>query len=67
MGVVTHKQLFDLKKDPLEMNNLIEDKSLQNTLTELENELQILIKQTKDPAILSAPDFGLYAGKDIDN
>jgi len=61
MGDVTHRQLFNLKKDPYELKNLIDDKSLQSTFHELENELQRLIRETNDPAILEEPDFGLYS------
>ncbi len=61
MGDVEHKQLFNLKKDPFELNNLLTQTGFENKLTELEIELKKLIKETKDPAILNAPDFGLYS------
>jgi len=61
MGDVTHKQLFNLKEDPLELNNLINDAGSKDKITELESELKKLMDEAKDPAILAAPDFGLYS------
>jgi arylsulfatase A-like enzyme len=61
MGSVTHKQLFNLKDDPFELNNLIDDTGLQSILVDLETELKRLINETNDPADLEADDFGLYS------
>lgn len=62
MEDVTTKQLFNLKEDPFERMNLINDTHLQDKLRELESELLKRIDETNDPAILTAPYFGLYSG-----
>ncbi|PCI34692.1 MAG: hypothetical protein COB60_05730 [Flavobacteriaceae bacterium] len=61
MGTVTYKQLFNLKKDPFERNNLIDDVKFQSKISGLEKELKRLIKESNDPADLNASDFGLYS------
>lgn len=53
-------QLFNVKKDPWELNNLIEDKNYQEIKNDLLNELQKLIEETGDPADLSKKEFGLF-------
>lgn len=40
--------LFDNKKDPFQLNNLVDNKKYQKLRIELENELIELLKQTKD-------------------
>lgn len=58
-GVVTH-QLFSVKTDPWELNNLVEDKKYATVKEDLENELKRLIKETGDPAKLDKDEFGLF-------
>ena len=53
-------QLFDLKNDPWELSNLIEDKNYASVKEDLLNELQLLIKETGDPAVLDKNEFGLF-------
>lgn len=53
-------QLFDLKNDPWELSNLIEDESHTSLKDDLMKELQSLIIQTGDPADLSKSEFGLF-------
>ena len=52
--------LFDLKKDPWELDNLIEDEAYINVKEDLMKELRMLIKETGDPADLSKNEFGLF-------
>lgn len=53
-------QLFDLKKDPWELENLIDDKEHQKIKDDLMKELKILISKTGDPADISKKEFGLF-------
>ncbi len=41
-------ELFDLKKDPTEMHNLIHDQAQTNTIAVLKKQLVVLIKEYKD-------------------
>jgi arylsulfatase A-like enzyme len=40
--------LFDNKKDPYQMNNLIDDEGLESVIKDLENHLQKLLQKTND-------------------
>ncbi|WP_372775425.1 sulfatase-like hydrolase/transferase [Mangrovibacterium sp.] len=53
-------QLFNLKNDPLELNNLVDDEKYTSVREDLLQELQKLIDETGDPADLSKNEFGLY-------
>lgn len=53
-------QLFDLKNDPWELSNLIEDENYALVKEDLLEELQLLIKETGDPAVLDKKEFGLF-------
>lgn len=53
-------QLFDLKKDPWELANLIADEAYADVKKELEEELQRLMASTGDPADLTKKEFGLF-------
>lgn len=53
-------QLFDLKNDSWELNNLIENEKYQAVKKDLLEELQKLIKETGDPADLTKNQFGLF-------
>ena len=57
-SVVT-TQLFDLKNDPYELNNLAEDKQYDNKLKEMELLLKEKMKDENDKADLSKPDWGV--------
>ncbi len=58
-GIVT-PQLFNLKEDPWELNNLEENKTFTEKKEELLTELKTLIQETGDPAHLDEDEFGLY-------
>ena len=58
-GIVT-EQLFNLKKDPWELHNLIGGNEDSEILKDLRSSLNSLIKETGDPADLSKDMFGLY-------
>jgi arylsulfatase A-like enzyme len=58
-GVLT-LQLFNLKEDPWELNNLVEDEKYIAKKDELYAELEKLIQETGDPAQLDKDEFGLY-------
>ncbi len=53
-------QLFNLSKDPWELNNLIEDKIFKSVKDDLMKELQKLMDEAGDPADLSKNEFGLF-------
>jgi len=53
-------QLFDLSKDPWELNNLVKDKAFASVKDDLLNELQKLMDEAGDPADLSKNEFGLF-------
>ena len=46
-------ELFDLKKDPTEMNNIIDQKSPKQTILQLKKELASLAKEFKDDEALA--------------
>ncbi|GAA3647044.1 sulfatase-like hydrolase/transferase [Flavivirga jejuensis] len=52
--------LFDLKKDPWELNNLVEDEAYNDIKKGLIAELEKLITETGDPARLDKKEFGLF-------
>lgn len=58
-GVVT-EQLFNIKNDPYEINNLIADEANAERVKELKIELEKLIIETNDPADLDKDMFGIY-------
>jgi len=60
-------QLFDLKNDPWELSNLIEDEKYASVKDDLLNELQLLINETGDPADLDKNEFGLFDNPDAYN
>lgn len=53
-------QLFNVEKDPWELNNLVEDKAYESIQKDLMLELQKLIKETGDTADLNKSEFGLF-------
>nr|WP_299073379.1 sulfatase-like hydrolase/transferase [uncultured Allomuricauda sp.] len=53
-------QLFDLRNDPWELSNLIEDENYAAVKDDLMNELKKLIVETGDPADLTKKEFGLF-------
>ena len=53
-------QLFNLVKDPWELNNLAKDKAYEHVQKNLMSELHKLIKETGDPADLNKNEFGLF-------
>lgn len=57
-GVIT-TQLFDLKKDPYEMNNLAQNSQYANKLREMTTTMQELMTKYNDPVDLSKPDWGV--------
>jgi arylsulfatase A-like enzyme len=58
-GVVT-RQLFNLKEDPWELNNVADAPELYGPKQELLSELKRLMKETGDPADLEKDEFGLF-------
>ena len=50
-----HTQLFDLEKDPWEINNLAEKPAFSKQVRQLTEELQTLMNKADDPVRLSAP------------
>ncbi|CAM4203372.1 sulfatase-like hydrolase/transferase [Zobellia nedashkovskayae] len=59
-GKVTY-QLFNIKNDPWEMENLISYLEFKNKKSDLLIELKSLMKKTGDPADLNEEMFGLYS------
>ncbi|MDO7172643.1 sulfatase-like hydrolase/transferase [Mariniflexile sp. AS56] len=53
-------QLFNVKEDSWELNNLIHDERFSTIKDDLMAELQILIDETGDPAQLDKNEFGLF-------
>ena len=53
-------QLFNLKNDPWELANLIENEEYASVKENLLKELEVLIKETGDPAQLDKNEFGLF-------
>lgn len=53
-------QLFNLKNDPWELENLADKVAFKSKKEEMLTELQKLIDETGDPADLSKNEFGLY-------
>ena len=53
-------QLFNVKEDSWELNNLIDDENFATIKDDLMKELQILIDETGDPAQLDKNEFGLF-------
>ncbi len=53
-------QLFNLKNDPWELVNLIDNENYNNVKEDLLLELKKLIKETGDPADLTKKEFGLF-------
>lgn len=53
-------QLFDLSKDPWELNNLANNKKYKTIRKDLLQELKKLMKEAGDPADLSKNEFGLF-------
>ncbi|MEI6865314.1 sulfatase-like hydrolase/transferase [Flavicella sp.] len=53
-------QLFDVKKDPWELINLIDDEDYADLKEDLKIELKKLIKQAGDTADLDKKEFGLF-------
>lgn len=58
-GVVT-EQLFNLKLDPFELNNVADELQYSDKKEELLAELNKLINETGDPANLAKTEFGIY-------
>lgn len=55
---VQNRQLFDVVADPWEKNNLAEDPSLKETVTQLDLLMRMLLKQAGDSLDLTKPDWG---------
>ncbi|MFY0713230.1 sulfatase-like hydrolase/transferase [Seonamhaeicola sp. NFXS20] len=53
-------QLFNLKNDPWELVNLIDDENYKEVKEDLQQELEKLIKEVGDPADLTKREFGLF-------
>jgi arylsulfatase A-like enzyme len=53
-----HTQLFDLRKDPWEMNNLADKKSYQKKINSLCEQLKKEMKATHDNLNIDLPDWG---------
>jgi arylsulfatase A-like enzyme len=53
-------QLFNIKDDPWELNNLVEDEKYNMKKDELYSGLKTLIQETGDPAQLEKDEFGLF-------
>lgn len=53
-------QLFNVKTDPWELINLIDDENYNNVREDLTSELEKLIKESGDPADLSKKEFGIF-------
>ncbi len=53
-------QLFDLKNDPWELSNLIDDENYTSVKEDLLKELQKLMNENGDPADLDKSEFGLF-------
>jgi arylsulfatase A-like enzyme len=54
-----HTQLFDLEKDPWEMNNLAEDPSQVERIRSMTEELKSMMEEAGDPVRLDMPDWGV--------
>ena len=54
-----HTQLFDLDKDPWEMNNLAEDLSQKKRIKKLTGLLKSMMAEAGDPVRLDEPDWGV--------
>ncbi|RTE55086.1 DUF4976 domain-containing protein [Arenibacter aquaticus] len=59
------EQLFNLKNDPWELNNLIDTEENNGIYNDLKTSLRSLIKETGDPANLNKDMFGLYGEVDV--
>lgn len=57
---VTTYQLFDVKKDPWELSNLIGDEKYTSLKDDLKNELEKLLLEAGDTAKLDKKEFGLF-------
>ncbi|PQV50216.1 arylsulfatase A-like enzyme [Jejuia pallidilutea] len=60
-------QLFNLKNDPWELINLIDDENYTNIKEDLKLELQKLIEETGDLADLTKAEFGLFGNPEAYN
>lgn len=65
-GVLT-TQLFNLKEDPFELNNVFDDQSNAAKIKTLKSNLEELMKTCKDPADLNKDMFGLYDAFDAEH
>ncbi|RLE01850.1 MAG: hypothetical protein DRI99_06765 [Candidatus Aminicenantes bacterium] len=54
-----HTQLFDLEKDPWEMNNLAENPAANQLIRQLTQQLQTLMQEADDPVRLSEPEWSI--------
>ena len=54
-----HSQLFDMKNDPWEMNNLAEDLSQIERIKKMTELLKSMMKEAGDPVRLDLPDWGV--------
>ena len=63
------EELFDVKNDPNEMNNLASDRDFQDTLNQMRRFLQEIRTQTQDevPAFRTADEFDRESGKPLPN
>jgi arylsulfatase A-like enzyme len=56
---IKHTQLFDLEKDPWEMNNLAEDPSQAERIRKMTEMLKSMMADADDPVRLDKPDWGV--------
>jgi len=54
------EQLYDIKKDPYCINNIIEQPSYKQIANELKNELMAALKEQRDPRVFENPIFDSY-------
>lgn len=54
-----HTQLFDLQKDPWEIDNLAEDQSQAGRIKEMTETLRSMMAEAGDPVRLDEPDWGV--------
>jgi len=54
-----HTQLFDLEKDPWEMNNLAREPSQKKRIKEMTKVLKSMMAEADDPVQLDKPDWGM--------
>ncbi len=56
-GGVQNRQLFDIKADPWEMKNLVNEPAFRDTVEQLDRTLRLQLRKAGDPLDLSKPDW----------